>query len=555
MNKKLTRREFNALAAQLGVTVPFLSSLTPFQAQGATLAPKRLILLRSKNAIIHSNCAMNNGQPWDRLKVKQNDPILGSQATQYAQDVYYVKLSDLAYTNNVIENSGLKNYKSKINVIKGLDMMTRHAHNCFTFLCGSLVNNVNANEYYGPAFTYSFDFVLEKKFINKAQFPLPVLRVLPQVSQTNINSDELLLDSMSYHPQEGTLYADYKRVPYYGTIKSIYQATFGSNSSTSTTTTTPTVSLGEKIRTQIIARSQLMQQKKTLSTLDKSRLQNYIDTMNGLPLSSGSSSGGGTTIGIGCTNGSGLNISTDLGITQNYQKTMDLVVQALACQISQVAVIAIGDNEHQMVDGGWHDLTHSTFNPTSFWKYEGFVASQVSYLVDKLANTLDADGNSMLDNTLVVWATEHSMAYFHEDFDMPLMTIGGTNLNIQNGYYIDYRKRNPSDTSGSGPFFYMFMDGNDTDTDKRALGRPWNDFLVTLFQAMGVSPSTYHAANLDSQYGSVGSLGSTSAGFGEYSYPVTSAYNFASGSANTLFKNVYRSVLPSDTPLPFFYKG
>ena len=546
----MTRREFNLLLSKMGISIPFLGSLAPLSARAqSTLAPKRLILLRSKNGIIHANCAMNSGQVWDRLKIKQNDPILGSQATQHSQDVYYVKLTDLAYTNNVIEKSDLKNFKSKINVIKGLDMMTRHAHNVFNFLCGSTENDPNANEYSGPAFTYSFDYVLEKKFINNTQFKVPVLRVLPQVSQTIISNDELILDSMSCSKTEGNLVYQHRRLPYYGTIHSIYQSLFGT-----TTSTTPSVSIGDKIRSQLVARSQLMQQKKTLSSLDKSRLQNYVDTLNGLPLSASGSSGG-NTVGSSCNKGSGLDITSDLGITQNYQKTMDLVVQALACQISQVAVIGIGDTEHQMVDGGWHDLTHSSFNPTSFWKYEGFVASQVAYLVNKLSNTLDADGSSMLDNTLVVWSTEHSCAGQHEDFDMPLMTIGGANLNIQNGYYIDYRKRNPSDTSGSGPFFYVPLDGNETDTDRRALGRPWNDFLVTLFQAMGISPSTYHAANLDGQYGSVGNLGNTNVGFGEYSYPVTAGFNLASGSTNTLFKNVYRSVLPSDSPLPFLYKA
>lgn len=559
--KKISRREFSINLAQLTGGLFFLPSLFNQAMAQATQATKKLIMIRMPLGISLANWAMNNGQIWDPNQVKANDPILGGSATQVGSDAYAMALSSMAYTNRLIEETNLKNFKPKMNIIRGLDFMSgQHSHNLASTATGSFLNFANVNQYDRPSFTYSLDYVLQKKVIDTSKFAVPVLRVVPLANQNPSDSD-IFNFSFSYHPDEGTggrtghdgVY--YKMTQSIGKISAIYQTLFSGAASSPSPTPAPGPSLAQRIRENILTKGSTLKNKNTLSAADKITLQNYLDQLSAIPISNGSTSNTGGTSNS-CNNGTGLNISTDLGVEQNYQKTFDLIVQGLACQRTQVVDICFADLDDS-VPGylTWHKLSHREI-PGDIFEYEKAFVNRVTYLINQLNSLLDVDGSPLLDNTLVVMVGELGDENNHVGIDVPVMTFGGKNLNVQQGYYLDYRKRNPSITTGGGPFFYPTA-YQSSYTERRPFGRPYNDLLVSIFKSMAVDPSIYHASNLNNKYGSFGTFGNANLGFGEYNYirGGNIAINTAPGGADhTNFLNVYRSNLASDEGLPYFLK-
>ena len=50
--------------------------------------------------------------------------------------------------------------------------------------------------------------------------------------------------------------------------------------------------------------------------------------------------------------------------------------------------------------------------------------------------TVDLDGNTLLDNTVVVYVSEVARAYDHDQRNMPLALFGGKNTRLQGGTFL-----------------------------------------------------------------------------------------------------------------------
>jgi hypothetical protein len=100
-----------------------------------------------------------------------------------------------------------------------------------------------------------------------------------------------------------------------------------------------------------------------------------------------------------------------------------------------------------------------------------FYAQQSSLAIQSLAAAVDVDGNSLLDNTIVVYLTEQSRRWDHNQQNMPLLVFGGKNTRLKGGTFLkitDGPLRPQGGASGST--------GN----------RPFNDFWMALAPAFGV---------------------------------------------------------------------
>ena len=114
---------------------------------------------------------------------------------------------------------------------------------------------------------------------------------------------------------------------------------------------------------------------------------------------------------------------------------MDLLVAALACGATNVASLQWAHTVAPHVftwaglADGHHALSHmddgNAAGVAAFVTAERWFATQFGYLLDRLAATPDADGGTLLDSTLVVWAKEMGDSRAHVCTDVPFVLAGG----------------------------------------------------------------------------------------------------------------------------------
>lgn len=103
-----------------------------------------------------------------------------------------------------------------------------------------------------------------------------------------------------------------------------------------------------------------------------------------------------------------------------------------------------------------------------------FFSGVVMDLATRLQGLGDGAGNSLLDQSLILWMQEHG-PLAHEGFSIPVVTVGGAGGFLRTGSYCDYRNRNKMIDSSVG----------------MAPGLTWNQLMGTSLQAMGVPRSEY----------------------------------------------------------------
>ena len=85
-----------------------------------------------------------------------------------------------------------------------------------------------------------------------------------------------------------------------------------------------------------------------------------------------------------------------------------------------------------------HPISHDTNPATTAWlaQIDRWYAQQTAAFLQELDSTPDFDGNSLLDNTVVVYVTEVARAWDHDWRNVPFLVFGGKNTRIQGGQFI-----------------------------------------------------------------------------------------------------------------------
>jgi hypothetical protein len=125
-------------------------------------------------------------------------------------------------------------------------------------------------------------------------------------------------------------------------------------------------------------------------------------------------------------------VVTDAAIPKVGKLMLDMMVMALACDLTAVATLMwsdteakhtfpwLGLNEHlsfYMNDGGYHPIECTTI----FTWYH----TQHAYLLQQLAQTPTRDGGSLLDETVVFFGSHLQNPATHVKTDMPFLLAGG----------------------------------------------------------------------------------------------------------------------------------
>jgi hypothetical protein len=185
-----------------------------------------------------------------------------------------------------------------------------------------------------------------------------------------------------------------------------------------------------------------------------------------------------------------------------HRNQTNILVAAMACGLTRVASHILTVSYEPM-----HSWSHDTSQSTKHADAQKLMGEKVAYLISQMSKVIEGSG-TLLDNSIVYWGNEYgenANGDAHRPDNMTAVIAGGAAGLLQLGYYIDYRKTG---------------------------GIPFNNFLISLFNAMGLSSSDYQRAGVT--------------GFGEYDSGAISARKLsaATGSAAERRK-----------PLPFFYKG
>jgi hypothetical protein len=119
------------------------------------------------------------------------------------------------------------------------------------------------------------------------------------------------------------------------------------------------------------------------------------------------------------------------------------------------------------VSEGHHDLSHrgdaDTDAVTKLTAINNWYAAQLDTLLTKLAAVPDANGTTLLDNTVVLWSNELAKGNTHSRQDEPYVLGGRAGGALRTGRYLNYEGQ----------------------------GLPHNNLLVSLLNAMGLPDTTF----------------------------------------------------------------
>jgi hypothetical protein len=206
------------------------------------------------------------------------------------------------------------------------------------------------------------------------------------------------------------------------------------------------------------------------------------------------------------------NTGTDpADIAQKWDLFLDVIAAALLCDQTRIVTIGVhkalgpgpdpndptlvGHYHSEDASGGtWHGLAHDWGNPNARRMLAGINSWISSEIFAKLCERLDVDegnGSTALDNSLIYWGNE--MGFNHIGYSVPCLLAGSAGGFIQPGRYLDY-------IDWDGQSYFGQENGN------VIKGIPHNRLLVTMLQAMGLTPADYELGG-NAGYGSTSTSG------------------------------------------------
>lgn len=179
--------------------------------------------------------------------------------------------------------------------------------------------------------------------------------------------------------------------------------------------------------------------------------------------------------GVGCgkpAQPDGVDLTADLSIPTISRQQIDLLVTAMACDLTRVGVMqySCALNTVTMPWLGSHNEGHylshlgdSDERKPQLETRDQWVAGELAYLMDRLASVPEGEG-TMLDHTVIFWCNELAVGNTHSQVDMPYV-LAGRGGGLRPGRYLQFPRRSH------------------------------NDVLVSLLNLMGVEETTWGNPN------------------------------------------------------------
>ena len=144
-----------------------------------------------------------------------------------------------------------------------------------------------------------------------------------------------------------------------------------------------------------------------------------------------------------------------VGVPETFKEYIELMfdLQALAYQadITRVSSLMMArENVNRSypeigLPEAHHSMSHHGNNPekmTAFSKLNAYHVEALTYFLDKLQSIPDGDGN-LLDHTVVLYGSGMSDGNTHNNFNVPVVVVGGGSLQIKGNRHAKYPKGTP----------------------------------------------------------------------------------------------------------------
>jgi hypothetical protein len=178
----------------------------------------------------------------------------------------------------------------------------------------------------------------------------------------------------------------------------------------------------------------LNQMRSRLGGFEQARLDEHAEAIqrieSRLNAASQPANGGECTTPVFNSNGFGGATNSDVNFDAIADLQSDVVTLALKCDLTRVVSLMFGNHQCDFtvpesgVDTNYHASIHGR-PAEDYIKYRSYFSRKLAYLIESLANTQDMDGNSLLDNTLLLTVSDMGDARSHGGDDVPYMLAGG----------------------------------------------------------------------------------------------------------------------------------
>ncbi len=197
-----------------------------------------------------------------------------------------------------------------------------------------------------------------------------------------------------------------------------------------------------------ITRQETNRLMKLVGADDRQKLDAHLTSMRDVEQRLTQAQGGGSS----CTapDMQTVNLNSDSQYPETGRLQMDLAAAAMACDQTRVVSLqwSYSESEHLFqflnINGNHHNISHdfaqSGNGYDNYNRIQTWYAEQLNYMLAKLDSYKEGDG-SLLDNTLVLWATEIGESTRHALTTMPYVFAGGASGRIRPGRFIEYSGR------------------------------------------------------------------------------------------------------------------
>jgi len=119
---------------------------------------------------------------------------------------------------------------------------------------------------------------------------------------------------------------------------------------------------------------------------------------------------------------------TEAAMPEVARLQIELMVLAFQCDLTRIATIMFSDAKNHIalpflnINSDVHNLTH--LSDPQVGTRDTWQAQQFASIVEKLNRNLDADGSTMLQNSLLLWGSDVSQGNTHSHDNMPFVVAG-----------------------------------------------------------------------------------------------------------------------------------
>lgn len=497
------------------MSIPFLQSLLPKQAWGQTSAiPKRYISLHSSYELGHNSLWLpriggsvtNLVQPNRVMNVSGHHPVHWQPLTEF--------VSSSSTPLAPLYGTTLNPYLQHVNIFRGLDFNWRYGHGSGTTL-GAMSDADGARG--GIAQIPTIDSVLAAN-----QRVNPSRRLIYGGAQGGWEGVSIALNG-----------ARSTRIEY---LDQLYNSLFDNGNLPEGGSTVPVLGHPKRdVLSRVLEDYNRVRNSRNISSMDRNVLSDAMDKMSDVHRGlSGISQTSAACSHRSISRPSGVNLSHIVSSEQQSRLLVDMITAAIMCDSARIftfSFLLAYDQYSGFTDpvfnyvGDWHqDISHRPFAITNGRvNYEwvgyrqGLLVSRIfAPLVQRLSSSIDpSNGQSYLYNSILHLAYESGQVHGHGNH--PAILAGNAGGALTSGRYIDYSNRAEGTYEGADNFS---SDPNSPTFSNNYVGVNYNRLLVTLLQAMGMTPAEYEVNRVQQVYNrtDIGAQNSNLTNIGGYGY-------------------------------------